>query len=140
MGDARLSLEAEPSQQFDLLAIDAFSGDAIPVHLVTAEAFRLYLRHLKPGGMLAFNTTNRYLDLQPVMARAAAAYGKVALHYSYEATDGDFLCFDCDWTLVMDRSTLAAHPDLARRAEEVKPRESFRLWTDDFSNLYSILR
>jgi hypothetical protein len=140
MGDARLSLEAEPSQQFDLLAIDAFSGDAIPVHLVTTEAFQLYLRHLKPGGILAFNTTNRYLDLQPVMARAAAAYGKIALHYSYEATDGDFLCFDCDWTLVMDRSTLAAHPDLARRAEEVKPRESFQLWTDDFSNLYSILR
>jgi hypothetical protein len=140
MGDARLTLEAEPAQQFDILVVDAFSGDAVPVHLLTVEAFRTYFRHLKPGGILALNTTNRYLDLDPVMARAASAFGKVALHYAFTAPPDEFLCFDCDWVLVMDRSTLAAHPGLERAAEELKPRPNFRTWTDDFSNLYSILR
>jgi SAM-dependent methyltransferase len=140
MGDARLSLEAEPSQQFDILVVDAFSGDAVPVHLLTVEAFRTYFRHLKPGGILALNTTNRYLDLNPVMAHAAAAFGKIALHYAFISSPDEFLCFDCDWTLIMDRSSLAAHPGLERGAEELKPLPNFRTWTDDFSNLYSILR
>jgi hypothetical protein len=140
MGDARLTLEAEQSQQFDILVVDAFSGDAIPVHLLTVEAFRVYFRHLKPGGILALNTTNRYLDLQPVMAHAAAAFGKIALHYAFVAPPEEFTCFDCDWTLIMDRSILAAHPGLERGATELKPHPNFRTWTDDFSNLYSILR
>jgi hypothetical protein len=140
MGDARLSLEAEPSQQYDILVVDAFSGDAIPVHLLTVEAFRVYFRHLKPGGIIALNTTNRYLDLKPVMAHAAAAFGKIALHYAFVAPPEEFTCFDCDWTLIMDRSALAAHTGLERGGVELKPRADFRTWTDDFSNLYSILR
>ncbi len=140
MGDARLSLEAEPSQQYDILVVDAFSGDAVPVHLLTVEAFRTYFRHLKLGGILALNTTNRYLDLDPVMAHAAATFGKIALHYAFISSPDEFLCFDCDWTLIMDRSSLAAHPGLERGAEELKPLPNFRTWTDDFSNLYSILR
>ena len=67
IGDARLSLAAEMPQQFDVLAVDAFSGDAIPVHLLTKEAFALYLRHLKPDGVLAIHTSNTYLDLAPVV-------------------------------------------------------------------------
>ncbi len=70
LGDARLTLEAQPSQQFDLMAIDAFTSDAIPVHLLTREAFALYFRHLKPAGILAVHVSNRYLDLVPVVARA----------------------------------------------------------------------
>jgi SAM-dependent methyltransferase len=140
MGDARLSLEAEPSQQFDILVVDAFSGDAVPVHLLTLEAFRTYFRHLRPGGILALNITNRYLDLRPVIESAAAAHGKVALAYAYYAVSGDFLCFDCDWALVMDRATLDAQPDLKRGAELLKPWPHFRTWTDDFSNLYSIVK
>ena len=76
LGDARLSLEREPSQQFDVLAVDAFAGDSIPIHLLTEEAFRLYFRHLKPGGVLAVHVTNLYLDLQPVVALSAQAVGK----------------------------------------------------------------
>ena len=64
LGDGRLVLESEPSQQFDLLVMDAFSGDSVPVHLITREAFRTYFRHLKPGGILAVNITNTYLDLR----------------------------------------------------------------------------
>ncbi len=140
MGDARLSLESEPSQQFDILVVDAFSGDAVPVHLLTLEAFRTYFRHLKPGGILALNVTNRYLDLDPVTERAASAFGKVALHYAYLAPSDGFLCFDCDWSLLMDHATLDAHPALRTGAVELKPHPQFRTWTDDFSNLYSILR
>ncbi len=77
LGDGRLSLDSESSQQFDILVMDAFSGDSVPVHLVTREAFAIYFRHLKPGGILAVNVTNTYLNLAPVMARAAASFGKV---------------------------------------------------------------
>jgi len=73
--DARLALQAEPSQQFDVLAVDAFSGDSIPVHLLTLEAFAVYLRHLAPRGVLAMHITNRYLDLEPVLRGAARQYG-----------------------------------------------------------------
>jgi SAM-dependent methyltransferase len=140
MGDARLSLEAEPSRQFDILAVDAFSSDAVPVHLLTLEAFRVYFRHLKPDGILAVNITNRYLDLKPVMERAASAFGKVALYYDYEADPNDAFCFSCDWMLIMSPRALAAHAELKYGSQIMKPQPAFRAWTDDFSNLYSILR
>ena len=79
LGDARLTLEAQPSQQFDLMAIDAFSSDAIPVHLLTREAFALYFRHLKPTGILAVHVSNRYLDLVPVVSRNARDLGQSRL-------------------------------------------------------------
>src|SRR6202050_223028 len=140
LGDARLSLEAEPSRQFDILAVDAFSSDAVPVHLLTLEAFRVYFRHLKPDGILAVNITNRYLDLKPVMERPASAFGKVALYYDYEADPNDAFCFSCDWMLIMSPGALAAHAELRYGGQIMKPQPAFRAWTDDFSNLYSILR
>jgi SAM-dependent methyltransferase len=140
MGDARLSLEAEPSRQFDILAVDAFSSDAVPVHLLTLEAFRVYFRHLKPDGILAVNITNHYLDLKPVMARAAGAFGKVALYYAYEPDPNDAFCFACDWMLIMSPAALAAHSELKYGGRVMQPQPAFRAWTDDFSNLYSILR
>src|SRR5207247_10321436 len=75
LGDARLSLEHEPPQQFDVLAVDAFSGDAIPVHLLTREAVALYLRHLKPTGILAIHTSNTYLRLAPIVQLLARDAG-----------------------------------------------------------------
>jgi SAM-dependent methyltransferase len=140
MGDARLSLEAEPSRQFDILAVDAFSSDAVPVHLLTLEAFRVYFRHLKPDGILAVNITNHYLDLKPVMERAASAFGKVALYYDYEPDPNDVFCFACDWMLIMSPGALAVHAELKYGGQIMKPQPAFRAWTDDFSNLYSILR
>ena len=140
MGDARLSLESEPGRRFDILVVDAFSGDAVPVHLLTLEAFREYFRRLKPDGILAVNITNRYLDLMPVMERAASAFGKVALYFDYEADPNDAFCFSCDWMLIMDPDTLAAHAELKYGGRIMKPQPAFRAWTDDFSNLYSILR
>jgi predicted O-methyltransferase YrrM len=140
LGDGRLVLESEPSQQFDLLVMDAFSGDSVPVHLITREAFRTYFRHLKPGGILAVNITNTYLDLRPVVERAAAAFGKVALVYDYTPDYDDFLCFGCSWTLIMDGATAAAHPVLQQAGQVLRQERPFRAWTDDFSNMFGILR
>ena len=141
MGDGRLSLEREPAQHFDLLVMDAFSGDSVPVHLITREAFHTYFRQLKPGGILAVNITNAYLDLEPVIERVASDFGKVSLVYRYDPPeDEDIFCFRCAWTLVMSPAALDGHPELARNAKRLPPHPRFREWTDDFSNLFGILK
>ena len=141
MGDGRLLLEAEPpSQQFDILVMDAFSGDSVPVHLITREAFAAYFHHLNPSGILAVNISNSYLNLEPVMERAANAFDKTALVYHFAAKEDDAFCFSCTWTLMMNHSTAAAHPELQRDAKLLHPERPFRIWTDDFSNMFGILR
>jgi len=141
LGDGRLLLEGEPpSQQFDMLVMDAFSGDSVPVHLITREAFGIYFRHLKPNGILAVNISNTYLNLEPVMERAANAYGKVGLAYHFTPDDDDTICFGCSWTLIMDRAALDAHPELLKDSKVLKPERPFRIWTDDFSNMFDILK
>jgi SAM-dependent methyltransferase len=140
MGDGRLNLETEPSQQFDILVMDAFSGDSVPVHLITREAFQTYFRHLKPDGILAVNITNNYLDLEPVMERAAAAVNKVAYSYFYEGAPEDEVCFNSSWALIMDRRTWDAQIALHDNAKLLRQAPKFRTWTDDFSNLFGILR
>jgi spermidine synthase len=140
LGDGRMNLESEPSQQFDILVMDAFSGDSVPVHLITREAFQTYFRHLKPNGILAVNLTNSYLDLEPVMERAAAALGKVAYAYDYAPDTDDPLCFSCSWALIMDRHTWELQPALQGNAKLLRPVRQFRTWTDDYSNMFGILR
>jgi hypothetical protein len=140
LGDGRLMLEREPPQAFDLLAMDAFSGDSIPAHLLTLEAMRDYLRHLKADGILAVHITNRYLDLQPVMAAAAAHFGKTALLYGLEPDDDDDFCSTSDWVLIMSPARAAALPLVMNDGEPLKPRPGFRAWTDSFSNLFSVLK
>jgi hypothetical protein len=143
LGDGRLVLEGEstePGQLFDILVMDAFSGDSVPVHLITREAFAIYFRHLKPGGILAVNISNAYLALGPVMERAANAFNKVALVYEYRPKSDDMMCFSCSWTLLMDRATVTAHPELQTEARVLRQDRPFRIWTDDFSNMFSILK
>ena len=84
LGDARLNLEREPAQGFDLLAVDAFSSDSIPVHLITKEALGVYLRHMKPGGVIAFHVSIRFLSLPPVVGRLAKELGLAATLVSDE--------------------------------------------------------
>ena len=98
-GDARLSLERQPPQHFDLLVLDAFSGDAIPTHLLTREAFAVYLRHLAPDGVIAAHITNNYLDLVPVV-RAAAEDCKLGAARVSVDTDDKALAFASDWMLL----------------------------------------
>jgi hypothetical protein len=140
MGDGRLVLESEPPQQFDMLVMDAFSGDSVPVHLITKEAFATYFRHLKPNGILAVNISNSYLDLEPVMERAASAFHKLGLVYHWRPPNDDAFCFACSWTLIMDSATADAHPELRQRATVLHPKRPFRIWTDEFSNMFSILK
>jgi spermidine synthase len=89
LGDARLSIEREEPQKYDVLAVDAFSGDAIPAHLITREAVQLFWRHLAEGGILAYHVSNRYLDLAPVLGAIAKAEKLAALHIDDYKTVGD---------------------------------------------------
>jgi hypothetical protein len=143
LGDARLTMEQQPSQQFDMLAVDAFSSDAIPIHLLTRQAFALYFRQLKPGGILAVHVSNRYLDLVPVVAQNARDLGKSAIRVN-DPEDGDDdpdYISESDWVLVAADPALFAHAQFQDAGiERVTPRPRFRPWTDDYSNLFQILK
>ncbi len=140
IGDARLSLEHEPPQHFDVLAVDAFSSDAIPVHLITREALALYLRHVKHGGIVAFHVSNRFLALVPVVARLARENGAHAVAV-FEGSDEDESRTQSDWVLVSrDPKALQGKEFEAVGAEAAADREGLRTWTDDYSNLVKILK
>ena len=140
LGDGRLSLEREPDQEFDILVMDAFSGDSVPVHLITREALATYFRHLKPDGILAVNISNRYLDLRPVLEREATSFGRQALYYAYTAHEGDTICFSNGWILIMAPGAYERHSAALGQPEILQPFTKYRAWTDDFSNLFEILR
>ena len=140
LGDARLMLEREPTQNFDLLVMDAFSGDSVPTHLLTIEAMEGYFRHLKRDGVLAVNISNRYLDLRPVVAAAAHRLGRTALIIEARPDPGDRFCLYSVWVLVVTPEGLARLPEKMRSAERLVPRPGFSEWTDGFSNLLGILK
>ena len=141
MGDGRLSLEREEPENFDTLTLDAFSGDSVPVHLLTKEAFAVYWRHMKPNGVLAVHISNKYLELKPVVAASAFASGKKALLIEYDETGAEGeVCFGSTWVLVLSAETLQAMPELMRYGTMLEPTAGFRVWTDDFSNMFSILK
>jgi SAM-dependent methyltransferase len=138
MGDARLTLEREQPENFDVLAVDAFSGDAIPVHLLTREAMDLYFRHLRPDGILAVHISNRHLDLLPVLAGEARSSGRRARVVDTE-DDDEAGVFAATWVLVVAPpgdfdNEVRANSNPVSRARRV------RLWTDDYSNLFQILK
>ncbi len=138
LGDARLNLEREEAQHFDVLAIDAFSSDAIPVHLITSEALAIYRRHVKPGGIIAFHVTNRYLDLAPVVQQLADAQG---LHAVLVADDGEEpMGSRSDWVLLSDSEDALDVEGIDEVAETIEPHAGWRLWTDDFNNIVQVLK
>ena len=137
LGDARLSLEREPPQDFDLLAIDAFSGDSIPVHLITYEAVGEYLRHLKPEGVIAFHVSNRFLDLKPVLLAISEKHG---LEYAYIHETGESGGTTSDWVLLTRHKPFILKQSIVEATEPVAPRPELRLWTDDFSNLLQVFK
>jgi SAM-dependent methyltransferase len=143
LGDGRLSLEREPAQNYDLLAIDAFSGDSIPMHLITREAMAAYLRHLKPDGVMVFQATNRFVDIAPVVERLAAEFGLTAVLVSdaAESDDGaDYWVSATDQIIVTKNARLLAAEPIHSVAQPLLPRPDFRIWTDDFYNLLRILK
>jgi SAM-dependent methyltransferase len=142
LGDARLSLEREPPQGFDVLAVDAFSSDAIPVHLITREALGVYLRHMKPDGIVAFHVSNRFLDLVPVVARIAREQGAHAVLVEDDPEEDEPIERSrSDWVLVSrSAQALAAKAIVVRGGAPAEDRPDWRTWTDDYSNLVQILK
>ncbi|MFP5355381.1 MAG: fused MFS/spermidine synthase, partial [Gemmatimonadota bacterium] len=142
IGDARLSLAAAPDASFDLITLDAFSSDAIPVHLMTREALQLYTRKLRPGGVVAFHISNRYLDLYPVLvelARDARLAGAMANRDVSDAQKAK-LYYSSRWVaLAANAHTLAP---LVREAgwEVLAPSAPLRVWTDDYSDVLGALK
>jgi SAM-dependent methyltransferase len=139
LGDARLSLERETPQNLDVLAVDAFSSDSIPIHLLTREAFLVYWRHLKPDGVLAVHVSNRYLSLEPVVRLAAESMGKKTAFVSSEedlAAD----VFTSDWVLVTSRPGFLESEPIKSARSEPSSRKKIRMWTDDYSNLWQIVQ
>ena len=138
LGDARLSLEREPPQRFDVLAIDAFSSDAIPVHLITSEAIAIYKKHMKPGGIIAFHVTNRFLDLIPVVKSLADAQG---LHAAWVRDEGEgALSSRSDWVLLSSDPAVLDTPRIVEATVPIVEHPEWRLWTDDFNNLVQVLK
>ena len=138
MGDARLSLEREAPQGFDVLILDAFTGDAIPTHLLTVEAFDIYRRHLKPGGVIAVNASNRHLDLYPVVSGLARHFD-MATAYIVSAPDEEMGIDYCTWILMSANEDFMALPEIHTAATSGPPSH-IRLWTDSYSNLFTILK
>ncbi len=137
LGDARLNLEREPPQSFDVLAIDAFSSDSIPVHLITLEAVEIYEKHMKPDGVIAFHVSNRFLDLKPVVQQIAEKRGlNVAwVHDTYENGGTS-----SDWVLLTKDKKFLLKPEIVEATEVIVPHPEWRLWTDDFNNLLQVLK
>ena len=138
-GDARISMETEPPQNYDVIAIDAFSGDAIPVHLITSEALELYKRHIRPGGIIAFHVSNRFLRLQPVVKQLADHAGMQSVLIS-SADDEKIDVFSADWVLVTNSQAFLAHSELEDDKEDIVVPPRLRRWTDDYNSLLPILR
>jgi spermidine synthase len=137
LGDGRRALEREPPQGYDVLVVDAFSSDAVPTHLLTREAFAVYLRHLAEGGVLAVQITNRYVDLEPVVRGAADA---LSLHAEHVPSVERGFLWSSDWMLVArDRAFLDDEVVSAGTLSRL-PRSGEVLWTDDWSDLFRVLK
>jgi SAM-dependent methyltransferase len=139
LGDARLSLEHEPAQGFDVLVVDAFSGDSIPVHLLTHEAFELFFRQLQPGGVLAVHISNQYLDLAPVVAGAATWLRKEAVMIKNEP-DGARGISRATWILVGNPQRFLGQPEIERAGTVLGAASPQIRWTDDYSSLFKALK
>jgi predicted O-methyltransferase YrrM len=138
-GDARASLSKEAPQHFDVLVVDAFSGDAIPLHLLTIQALEIYKRHLAPGGILAFHISNRHVDLEPAISLLAKAAGMQARTVQSFADDrlGEF---NATWVLMTSNGAFLTLPAVASHTRPTEQRAGLRLWTDDYSTLLALLR
>ncbi len=139
-GDARIVLERQIErdelQRFDVLAVDAFSSDAIPIHLLTRESFQTYLAHLQEDGILAIHVTNRHVDLAPIVGRLAEATGLTAIYIENSSRDSRFVS-STDWILLTSNQAFLA-TDAVREDEEHMP-EPGSLWTDDFSSVFEVV-
>jgi spermidine synthase len=137
IADARLALDREPAQNFDVLLLDAFSGDSVPVHLLTREAFAIYKRHMKPDGIIAVHITNSYLVLAPVIEKIAADAGYKTTRVATESDNADH--DSTDYILVTNNASFLAATPPVLLGNEIELQHDTRLWTDRYHNLLRIL-
>ena len=138
-GDARVSLAAEPAQRYDVLVVDAFSGDAIPAHLMTVQAMDLYRRHLAPGGIIAFHVSNRFLKLAPVVEQLARNAGMQAVRVVVRE-DLSRQVFDSEWVLATANAEFLDNREVVLARLPIDVPAGLRLWTDDYSSLFPIMK
>jgi spermidine synthase len=138
-GDGRMSLSREAPQGFDVLVVDAFTGDAIPLHLLTREAMQVYRRQLAPGGVVAFHVSNSYLDLAPEIARVAESEGMQARVVESFAIPAEG-AYRATWVLVSGDAEFFAKAGVESVAMAIAQRPDLRVWTDDYSSLWPVLR
>lgn len=138
-GDGRLSLAREPDQGYDVLVLDAFSGDAIPVHLLTREAFAGYFRHLKPGGLIAVNCSNIYLDIPSAVVQVAESLGRTAIVVANPADEANMINHAV-WVLVAEDAARFALPPFSRLFPPARGKPGVTPWSDDYSNLFRIVK
>jgi hypothetical protein len=140
LGDGRLVLESLPDERLDFLAMDAFSSDSVPMHLLTREAYLIYQRHLKPDGVLAINVSNRYLNLEPLVAQAASDLGWTGVVVDDDGSQADYYT-SSTWILVSGSSKIFGHSNFnASNIYPLKTKPGFQVWTDDYSNIVQILK
>lgn len=159
LGDARLSMEREldngsaadgsaadgsapdgSARPFDVIAVDAFSSDSIPVHLITREALDVFMRHLKPDGVVAFHVSNRFLRLAPVVAQLATDAQLSAFDVIDEPADPEHVYSDSEWVLVTRNTAFLSNEAVRARTSAIAPIPDLPMWTDQFNNLFKILR
>jgi len=143
LGDARLSLMQAPDSSFDFIVLDAFSSDAIPVHLMTREALQLYLRKLAPGGSIAFHISNRYLNLEPVLAEIARDAHVAGLIGNQEAVTKEQTSsfkMTSKWVVLSRDPKDHGLLGIQKNWRVLPPKGGVGVWTDDFSNVFSVFR
>jgi spermidine synthase len=145
LGDARISLEKELENglenNFDILILDAFSSDSVPVHLLTQQAFDIYFQHIAIDGLIAANISNVRLDLRPVFWQLAQYYGLDMAIIHNPAGENNPDGFTSSWVLLTRNRKLLAAPALVERMAPLDDfRKNLRLWTDDYSNLFQIVK
>jgi hypothetical protein len=143
LGDGRLSLEAEPPRGYDVLAIDAFSSDSIPMHLVTREAMNTYIKHLKPDGAIVFQATNRFVDIVPVVGRLALQAGMSAMlvsDWSRRDSGRDYWTYPTQQIIVTRNTRLLQTESLREAAMRIPDEPNFPIFTDDYASLLRILK
>jgi len=138
LGDGRLSLQQEEPQGFNVLVVDAFSGDSIPVHLLTREAMALYFRHLTPDGVLALHVSNQYLNLSPVIAATAVGLGKEAVVVENKDDNARGI-YRATWVLVGDRAGYHGQAEIRKAGTALSNPKHQAQWTDDFSSIFEVL-
>ena len=136
-GDGRLNMERDPPQGFNLISVDAFSSDAIPIHLLTREALQSYRRHLAPGGVIVYNVTNRFVNLAPQLKLVAEAEGMKIVQIDDDPSDDKYS--DTSYVLVTGNAQLLADKRFADPVE-IQSIKGLETWTDSFNNLFKVVR